>query len=58
MPFALIPGYIGPEVIVPVTSVIAAIGGFFLMMGRSGLSFIVGLVKRQSVREHPETDAD
>jgi hypothetical protein len=58
MSHTFIPGYVGPEVVLPVTSVIAAIAGFFLMMGRTGVSFLVGMVKRQPVREDAENEAE
>jgi hypothetical protein len=50
-------GYVGPELIVPITSVIAAIGGFFLMIGRSGLGYLVGLVTKRFNRDHAENES-
>lgn len=58
MPHTFVPGYIGPEVVLPITSVIAAIAGFFLMMGRTGLSFLVSIVKRPTVQEDRESKAE
>lgn len=58
MQHTLMLGYVGPEVVLPVTSAIAAMCGFFLMMGRTGLSYLLGLVKRQPVREAVEHEAE
>jgi hypothetical protein len=38
--------YIGPETMMPVASVIAAVAGVFLMFGRSVVGFGRGLVRR------------
>jgi hypothetical protein len=38
--------YIGPETMMPVASVIAAVAGVFLMFGRSVIGFGRGLVRR------------
>jgi len=53
-----IPGYVGPEVVLPITSVIAAIAGFFLMMGRTGVSFLLAIVRKPSVRKESEHEAE
>ena len=56
MPHTFIPGYVGPEVVLPITAVIAAIGGFFLMMGRSGVSFLLAIVRKPAVRKEHEAE--
>jgi len=38
--------YIGPDVLLPVASALAAIGGFFLMAGRRGIAFFKDLGRR------------
>jgi hypothetical protein len=38
--------YIGPETMMPVASVIAAVAGVFMMFGRSVVGFGRGLVRR------------
>jgi hypothetical protein len=44
--------YIGPETFLPLTSVVAAVAGVALMLGRNSLRFVVGLaaVARRLVR--------
>jgi hypothetical protein len=38
--------YIGPETMMPVASVIAAVAGVFMMFGRSVIGFGRGLLRR------------
>ena len=38
--------YIGPETMMPVASVIAAVAGVFMMFGRSVMGFGRGIVRR------------
>lgn len=38
--------YIGPETMMPVASILVAIGGVFMMFGRSVMGFGRGLVRR------------
>lgn len=38
--------YIGPETMMPVASIIAAVAGVFMMFGRSVVGFGRGLVRR------------
>jgi hypothetical protein len=38
--------YLGPETMMPVASVIAAVAGVFMMFGRSVMSFGRGVVRR------------
>jgi hypothetical protein len=38
--------YIGPETMMPVASVIAAVAGVFMMFGRNVVGFVRGLVRR------------
>jgi hypothetical protein len=38
--------YLGPETMMPVASVIAAVAGVFMMFGRSVIGFGRGLVRR------------
>ncbi len=38
--------YIGPETMLPVTSVIAAVAGVFMMFGRTAVGFGRNLVRR------------
>jgi hypothetical protein len=38
--------YIGPETMMPVASVIAAVAGVFMMFGRSAVGFVRGLARR------------
>ena len=38
--------YLGPETMMPVASVIAAVAGVFMMFGRSVVGFGRGLVRR------------
>lgn len=38
--------YIGPETMMPVASVVAAVAGVFMMFGRSVVGFGRGLVRR------------
>jgi hypothetical protein len=40
--------YIGPETMMPVASVIAAVAGVFMMFGRNVIGFCRGLVRRVS----------
>jgi hypothetical protein len=42
--------YVGPESFLPLTSILAAIVGFLLTMGKSSLSLVVGLLRRSDVR--------
>lgn len=53
--------YIGPETMMPVASVIAAVAGVFMMFGRSVVSFGRGLVRRVwpgSSRKPPSKPGD
>lgn len=36
--------YIGPETIVPFLSAIAAVFGFFMMLGRNAITFVTQLI--------------
>lgn len=54
--------YIGPESVVPLLSVAAAVAGFLLMLGRHALSPFVSLfrmiVKRGNSLEHGQPEDD
>jgi hypothetical protein len=39
-------GYIGPDTVLPLTSAVAAIVGFFLMTGRYSLRLVAGAFRR------------
>lgn len=47
--------YIGPETMMPVASVLVAIGGVFMMFGRSVVGFGRGLVRRVWPGSAPKT---
>lgn len=47
----LILAYVGPETFLPVTSVLAAIVGFFLTMGKSSLSMLTGFFQRSTPKD-------
>ena len=49
--------YIGPETMMPVASVIAAVAGVFMMFGRSVVGFGRGLVRRVLPGSTPKTVA-
>lgn len=46
--------YVGPETILPITSVLAAIAGFFLTMGKSSLGYLAGFFRRSPSGEQSE----
>jgi hypothetical protein len=47
--------YIGPETMMPVASVLVAVGGVFMMFGRSVVGFGRGLVRRVWPGSSPTT---
>jgi hypothetical protein len=47
--------YIGPETMMPVASVIAAVAGVFMMFGRSVVGFGRGIVRRVWPGSAPKT---
>lgn len=49
--------YIGPDTMMPVASVLVAIGGVFMMFGRSVVGFGRGLVRRVWPGSAPQTVA-
>lgn len=50
-------GYVGPETVMPVASAVAAVVGFFLMLGRSSVRWIFRLL-RLSGRKEAQSEAD
>lgn len=50
-------GYIGPDTVLPLTSALAAIAGFFLMTGRYGLRLVMSVPRKLGQlfrsRSHP-----
>lgn len=46
--------YIGPETMMPVASVLVAVGGVFMMFGRSVVGFGRGLLRRVWPGSRPE----
>ena len=40
----MILAYIGPEILLPTTSIIAAVAGVVLVLGRNSLRYLLGLV--------------
>ena len=49
--------YLGPETMLPMTSVLAGVVGFFMMFGRKVLDLILGLFRKKSVPVAPKTRA-
>ena len=47
--------YIGPETMMPVASIIAAVAGVFMMFGRNVMGFCRGIVRR--IFSHVPTEA-
>ena len=49
--------YLGPETMLPMTSVLAGVLGFIMMFGRKVFDFTVGLFRKQPVSVAPKTRA-
>lgn len=50
--------YVGPETILPVTSALAAVAGFCLMMGRSTFGFLLRLFRPFTRKRRPVHQED
>ena len=53
----LLLAYLGPETMLPMTSVLAGIAGFVMMFGRKAYDLMVGLFRKKPVAVAPQTRA-
>ena len=49
--------YLGPETMLPVTSVLAGVLGFVMMFGRKAFHLVLGLFRKKSATTAPTTRA-
>jgi hypothetical protein len=53
----MILAYLGPETMLPMTSVVAGVAGFVMMFGRKAVDLVVGVFKKKPAAAAPQTRA-